>query len=145
LMALDHTRDFFGVPGLNPVNLAQTTVPLFLTRWVTHICAPVFFLLMGTSAFLSLGRRTPRQLSWLLLTRGLWLLGLELTVVRCFAFQFNVDYHVTMLVVLWALGWALIALSALVYLPPTVVVIIGVVMIATHNLFDGVTAQSLGA
>ncbi len=145
LMALDHTRDFFGVPGLNPVNLAQTTPALFFTRWITHICAPVFFLLMGTSAFLSLRRRTPKALSWLLLTRGLWLILLELTVVRCLAFQFNVDYHVTMLVVLWALGWALIALSALVFLPPTVVASIGVVMIATHNLLDPITATSLGS
>ena len=53
LMALDHVRDYFGVPGLNPVNLAQTTVPLFLTRWITHLCAPTFFLLTGTSAFLA--------------------------------------------------------------------------------------------
>ena len=145
LMALDHTRDFFGVPGLNPVNLAQTTPALFFTRWITHICAPVFFLLMGTSAFLSLQRRTAPELSRLLLTRGVWLIVLELTVVRCLAFQFNVDYHVTMLVVLWALGWALIALAALVFLPPTVVAIIGAVMIVTHNLFDPITTASLGA
>jgi uncharacterized membrane protein len=145
LMALDHTRDFFGVPGLNPVNLAQTTPALFFTRWITHICAPVFFLLMGTSAFLSLRTRTPQALSRLLLTRGLWLIVLEVTVVRCLAFQFNFDYHVTMLVVLWALGWALITLAALVFLPPTVVAIVGVVLIVTHNLFDPITAQSLGA
>lgn len=145
LMALDHTRDFFGMPGINPGDLARTTAPLFFTRWVTHFCAPVFFLLMGTGAYLSLGRRSPSQLSRLLVTRGLWLIVLELTVVRCFGFQFNVDYHVTMLVVLWALGWALIALAALVYLPPTVVAIIGVVMMATHNLLDPISARSLGA
>ena len=58
LMALDHVRDFFGVPGVSPTNLAQTTVPLFLTRWITHICAPTFFLLTGTGAFLSLGRKS---------------------------------------------------------------------------------------
>jgi uncharacterized membrane protein len=145
LMALDHTRDFFGVPGLNPGDLARTTVPLFLARWVTHFCAPVFFLLMGTGAYLSLGRRRASQLSRLLVTRGLWLIVLELTVVRCIGFQFNVDYHVTMLVVLWALGWALIVLAVLVFLPPTTVAIIGVVMIATHNLLDPISARSLGA
>ena len=145
LMALDHTRDFFGVPGINPGDLARTTVPLFFTRWVTHFCAPVFFLLMGTGAYLSLGRRTAGELSRLLLTRGLWLILLELTVVRCLGFQFNFDYHVTMLVVLWALGWALIALAALVFLPPTAVAIIGVVLIALHNLCDPITARSLGA
>jgi uncharacterized membrane protein len=62
VMALDHTRDFFGIPGINPGDLARTTVPLFFTRWITHLCAPVFFLLTGTGAYLSLGRRPQRQL-----------------------------------------------------------------------------------
>ena len=61
LMALDHVRDYFGAPGLNPTDLAQTTVPLFLTRWITHLCAPTFFLLAGTGAFLA--RRPPLQAS----------------------------------------------------------------------------------
>ena len=82
LMALDHVRDFFGVPGLSPTNLAQTTAPLFFTRWITHLCAPTFFLLTGTGAFLALGRRTIPQLSRFLLTRGLWLVLLEVTVIR---------------------------------------------------------------
>src|SRR4029453_17847281 len=95
LMALDHVRDFFGIPGVSPTNLAQTTVPLFLTRWITHICAPTFFLLAGTGAFLSLGPKSIPELSRFLLLRGLWLIVLELTVIRCFGFQFNLDYHVT--------------------------------------------------
>src|SRR5215218_608762 len=78
LMALDHTRDFFGIPGISPTNLAQTTAPLFFTRWVTHICAPTFFLLTGTGAYLALGRRSLPQLSRFLLTRGVWLIVLEL-------------------------------------------------------------------
>src|SRR5205814_10470590 len=82
LMALDHVRDYFGVPGLNPVNLAQTTVPLFLTRWITHLCAPTFFLLTGTSAFLARGRRSTAELSRFLFVRGVWLIVLELTVIR---------------------------------------------------------------
>jgi uncharacterized membrane protein len=138
LMALDHVRDFFGVPGLSPTNLAQTTAPLFLTRWITHLCAPAFFLLAGTGAFLALGRRTVPQLSWFLLTRGLWLIVLEVTVIRCLGFQFNFDYQVTMLVVIWALGWAMIALAALCWLPLWVVLAFGVAMIAGHNLLDGV-------
>ena len=60
LMALDHTRDFFGIPGQNPTDLATTTPALFLTRWITHFCAPVFFLLAGTGAYLSLRRKTQR-------------------------------------------------------------------------------------
>ena len=138
LMALDHVRDFFGVPGVRPTNLAQTTAPLFFTRWITHLCAPTFFLLTGTGAFLALGRRTIPQLSRFLLTRGLWLVLLEVTVIRCLGFQFNVDYQVTMLVVIWALGWAMIALAALCWLPLPAILAVGVAMIAGHNLFDGV-------
>lgn len=69
-MALDHVRDYFGVPGLNPVNLAQTTVPLFLTRWITYLCAPTFVLLTGTGACLARGRRSTAELSRFLLLRG---------------------------------------------------------------------------
>ena len=138
LMALDHVRDFFGVPGVSPTNLAQTTAPLFFTRWITHLCAPTFFLLTGTGAFLALGRRTIPQLSRFLLTRGLWLVLLEVTVIRCLGFQFNADYQVTMLVVIWALGWAMIALAALCWLPLPAILAFGVAMIAGHNLFDGV-------
>lgn len=142
LMALDHVRDFFGMPGISPTNLAQTTVPLFFTRWITHICAPVFFLLTGTGAFLSLRNKTTAQLSRFLLTRGLWLILLEVTVIRCLGFQFNFDYQVTLLVVIWALGWAMIALAGLVWLPAWLVTAIGVVMIAGHNLLDGVRSAS---
>ncbi|HEY2027530.1 MAG TPA: heparan-alpha-glucosaminide N-acetyltransferase domain-containing protein, partial [Gemmatimonadaceae bacterium] len=142
IMALDHTRDFFGIAGQNPTDLAHASPALFLTRWITHFCAPVFFLLMGTSAYLSGRRRSAGDLSRFLLTRGAWLIVLELVVVRCLAYQFNVDYRVTMLVVLWALGWALIALSALVRLPVSVVTAIGVVMIAGHNLFDSVQSAN---
>jgi uncharacterized membrane protein len=144
LMALDHTRDYFGVTAISPTSLAQTTVPLFFTRWITHICAPVFFLLTGTSAALTLDRRTVPELSRLLVTRGLWLIALELTAVRCFGYQFNVDYRVTLLVVLWALGWSMVALSALVRLPTSAVAAIGVTMIATHNLLDSIRPASFG-
>ncbi len=142
LMALDHVRDFFGVPGVSPTNLAQTTVPLFLTRWITHICAPTFFLLTGTGAFLSLGRKSIPELSRFLFVRGVWLIVLELTVIRCFGFQFNFDYQVTMLVVIWALGWAMIVLAALVWLPASVILTFGVVMIAGHNLLDGIRSAN---
>jgi uncharacterized membrane protein len=142
IMALDHTRDFFGMPGQNPTDLANATAGLFLTRWVTFFCAPVFFLLTGTGAYLSLRRRSPGELSRFLFTRGLWLIFLELVLVRCFAYQFNVDYRVTMLLVLWALGWAMITLSALVRLPASVVTTLGVLMIVGHNLLDSVQSVS---
>jgi uncharacterized membrane protein len=142
LMALDHTRDFFGMPGQSPVNLTNTTAPLFLTRWVTYFCAPVFFMLMGTGAYLAGRRRSRGKLSWFLLTRGLWLILLELVLARCFVYQFNIDYRVTMLVVLWALGWALITLSVLVHLPGLVITTFGVLLIVGHNLFDSVSSTN---
>jgi len=142
IMALDHVRDFFGNSGLNPTDPATTTIPLFFTRWITHFCAPVFFLLTGTGAYLSLRKKSKRELSWFLFTRGLWLIFLELVVVRCFGWQFNFDYRLLLLVVLWALGWAMITLSVLVYLPAWAVATFGVVMIATHNLFDSVESNN---
>lgn len=142
LMALDHVRDFFGMPGVNPTDLAQTTIPLFFTRWITHFCAPVFFLLTGTGAYLSLRKKPKYELSRFLFTRGLWLIFLELVVVRCFGWAFNFNYHFTLLQVLWTLGWAMIVLSALVYLPASVVTTFGVVMILSHNLFDSVQSSN---
>jgi uncharacterized membrane protein len=141
IMALDHTRDYFGMPGANPTNLASTDPALFFTRWITHFCAPTFFLLTGTGAYLSLNKQTPRQLSRFLFTRGLWLIFLEIVVLR-FMMQFNVDYRVTMLTVLWALGWAMITLSALVFLRPQFVAAIGLALIVVHNAFDGVRSAN---
>jgi uncharacterized membrane protein len=144
LMALDHVRDFFGRSDISPTDLSQASAPLFFTRWITNICAPVFFLLMGTGAWLSLRKKSKGELSRFLFVRGLWLIFLEVVVVRCFGMQFNFDYHLTMLIVLWALGWAMIVLSALVYLPEFFVAAFGVAMIASHNLLDGVRVESFG-
>jgi uncharacterized membrane protein len=145
LMALYHVRDFFGGTGVSPTNLATTTVPLFFTRWITHICAPVFFLLTGTGAYLIMRRRSAAGLSRFLLTRGLWLLVLDAVIVRSFAMQFNLDFHVTVLNVLWALGWSMIVLAALVRLKPSVVLTFGLVVIAAHNLLDPIPAARFGA
>jgi uncharacterized membrane protein len=144
LMALDHTRDFFGDASASPTNLATTTAALFFTRWVTHFCAPTFFLLTGTGTYLSRRRRSVGDLSRFLLTRGLWLIVLEVTVIR-FLWQFNLDYRLTLLNVIWALGCAMIVLGLLVHLPTRVIGAIGLVLIATHDLFDGVRANTFGA
>ena len=136
LMALDHTRDFIGNVAASPTNLATTTTALFITRWITHFCAPTFSLLTGVGAFLMLRTKTKREVSWFLLTRGLWLIVLELTVMRFF-WQFNVDYHLTFVTVLWALGWSMIVLSALIFLPMPAIATISIAMIALHNLTDG--------
>ena len=137
LMALDHVRDFFGSRA-DPTNVATTTAALFYTRWITHVCAPTFFLLTGTGAALSLGRKSRAELSRFLLTRGVWLIVLELTVVRCLGLQFNFDYRTTILEVIWALGWAMIALACFVWLPRTAIAVVSLALIVGHNVFDGV-------
>jgi uncharacterized membrane protein len=144
IMALDHAHDFFGSLTVNPTNTATTTAALFFTRWITHFCAPVFFLLTGTSASLTLKRMSKSALSRFLVTRGLWLIFLEIVVMR-FALQFNLDYHGTFLTVLWALGWAMIALAALIWLPAWAIAAFGVVLIAGHNALDGIDASRFGA
>lgn len=144
LMALDHVRDYFGDLAANPTNLATTTIPLFFTRWITHFCAPVFFLLTGVGASLALARRGHRGLSHFLVSRGLWLIFLEFTVVR-FLWQFNIDYQVTILTVFWALGWSMIALAGLVHLPVWLTTALGVAMIAGHNLLDPIPASAFGS
>jgi len=141
LMALDHTRDFFGSRA-DPTNVATTTAALFFTRWITHVCAPTFFLLTGTGAALSLGRKTTAELSRFLVTRGLWLIFLELVVVRCLGLQFNFDYRTTILEVIWALGWAMIALAGFVWLPRKAIAAVGLAMILGHNLLDGVRSAN---
>lgn len=144
IMALDHSHDFFGNFAANPTDLATTTVGLFFTRWITHICAPTFFLLTGTGAFLTLGRMSKGALARYLVSRGLWLIFLELVVMR-FALQFNLDYQVTIVTVLWALGWAMIVLAALIWLPLWAIGAFGAVLVVGHDALDGVQAASFGA
>jgi uncharacterized membrane protein len=137
VMALDHVRDFFGDPSARPTDLATASTALFFTRWITHICAPVFFLLTGTGAYLTRARMPRTALSRFLLTRGLWLIFLELIVMR-FALQFNVDYQVTVITVLWALGWSMIVLAGLVWLPLWAIALFGFLLIAGHNALDAI-------
>lgn len=144
IMALDHTRDYFGGASVNPTDLATTTTALFFTRWITHICAPTFFLLSGMGAWLMGRRRTRADLAVFLFTRGLWLLFLECVLFR-FIMQFNFDYHVTILTILWSLGWSMVALAGLVFAPPQVAAVLGVAMIVVHNAFDGIRPHAFGA
>jgi uncharacterized membrane protein len=139
IMALDHTRDYFTNIPYDPADLTRTSVALFLTRWITHFCAPTFVFLAGVGAGLSgAGGRSLRSLSRFLWTRGLWLIVAELTVVR-FAWAFNFAYTTQVWVqVIWALGWSMIVLAALVHLPRWAVATFGIVMIAGHNLLDGI-------
>jgi len=128
LMAIDHVRVFAGVPP------AGATLGIFFTRWITHFCAPAFLFLAGTSAYFY-GQRH-KDLSRFLLTRGAWLVFLELTFLRL-AWTFNFDFaHYEMAGVIWVIGWCMIMMAALAKLPFRIVGIVGVVIIAGHNLMD---------
>ena len=139
IMALDHTREFFhaGAMTFSPEDLSKTTPVLFFTRWVTHICAPVFMFTAGAAAFLWLQRgHTKAQLSSFLWKRGIWLMLLEFTAFR-FAVHFSLTTGPWLLSVLWALGLSMIVLAALVHLPLRVLTVVSVATIALHNFADG--------
>ena len=149
LMALDHVRDFFHSNAMvqSPTNMATTTPAIFLTRWITHFCAPAFLFIAGASAFLWMtkGGHTKRQLSRFLLTRGLWLVLVEVVVMRI-AFDFSVSPQFpVLLITLWALGGSMIALAALIHLPVRFLAGLSAAAILLHNLADGVQAASFGS
>lgn len=144
IMALDHVRDYFSQSHFDPTDLTQTTVALFATRWITHYCAPIFILLAGMSAWMAGRRRTRAELSRLLLTRGLWLILLEVTVVA-FGWYFNFRFeHGAPLQVIWAIGVSMIVLAGLVWLPREAIAPIAIALIAGHNLLDPLDAQFAG-
>lgn len=143
LMVLDHVRDYLMSGRVDPTNLAMTTPALFFTRWITHVCAPTFIFLAGASAFLAGNRgKTRGQLSRFLVKRGLWLILLEQTWVN-FCLTFTVP-HVILALILWAIGWSMIALAGLIYLPRAVLGVFAVGLIAFHNLLDGVRVANPG-
>jgi uncharacterized membrane protein len=142
LMALDHTRDFFGASGANPRDIADPAV--FLTRWVTHFCAPTFIFLAGASAYLyGRHKRSAGPLSRFLLTRGLWLVFIEFTLVR-FGWNLNFDLKLFFAGVIWVIGASMIVLAGLVRLPERAIAAIALIMIAGHNLLDGIRAEHFG-
>src|SRR5260370_37440313 len=128
VMALAHVRDFFSERLLmDPTDLNTTTVGIFLTRWITHFCAPTFIFLAGTSAFLSGTRgKSKPALSWFLLTRGLWLAFFEVVINRMM-WMFNYDRQHHGAGVFWAIGWSLVVLSVLLYFPAWVFTVCGAV------------------
>lgn len=145
IMALDHVRDYVSVVRFDALDLNQTNMALFFTRWITHFCAPVFIFLAGTSAgFQRHAGKQGKALSMFLLTRGLWLIFLELTVVKLgwmFDLRLVVGYH--FLQVIWVIGLAMVALAGLVWLPLRAIAAIGIVMIVGHNLLAPIDAAVL--
>lgn len=143
LMALDHARDYFDDPGVDPMDLRSTNPALYLTRWVTHFCAPTFVFLAGTSAFLfGAGGRSKAELSRFLLSRGLWLVVLEFTLVK-FAWVHSFGFFLWFQQVIAAIGSGMMLLAGLVWLPRGALVAVGVAIVCGHNLLDG-TEEGLG-
>ncbi|MFN0156727.1 MAG: DUF1624 domain-containing protein [Bacteroidota bacterium] len=144
IMALDHVRDFFTNVRFYPLDLTQTWPALYMTRWITHFCAPTFVFLAGTGAFLAGTRgKSKPELAKFLLTRGIWLIIVEHTIVR-FGWVFNFDYSFMVGQVIWAIGWSMVCLAGLVFLPVGVITAVGIAIVALHNALDGLQPEQFG-
>jgi uncharacterized membrane protein len=137
IMALDHTRDFFHKTAWSddPLNLETTTPILYFTRWVTHLCAPIFVFLAGMGAYFQSQRKTKKELSLFLIKRGLWLLLVEIIIMN-FAFSFDVHYSLIALQTIWSIGISMIILGLMVRLPFNVTLITGTIIVLGHNILD---------
>jgi len=137
LMALDHTRDYFGDHSIDALDLAHTNFTLFLARWLTHFCAPTFVCLAGMSIALAAhGRPIDRSFLVGLVTRGLWLVVLEQTILRCFGWYFNFDYHYMNAGILWGTGWAMVflALVLAIRMPSIAIFLLGLALMIGHPI-----------
>lgn len=136
IMVLDHTRDLLHVEALarDPTDLATTSVPLFLTRWVTHLCAPSFVFLAGVSVYLSShSAHNPASNARFLVSRGLWLILLEFTVVN-FGLWFDIHFHLFLFQVIGAIGFGLVVLGLCSRMAPSTLGLIGAIIVAAHQL-----------
>lgn len=143
LMCLDHTRTFFHYSAyhFNPTNVSLSSLPVFLTRWITHFCEPIFCITAGLSAFYLRQRMDVPTLSNFLIKRGIWLIVADLTLIN-FGWHFDPRFQTLLLGVFWMLGWSMIILSALIYLPRKALLILCVSIIAGHQLLDQITSSS---
>jgi len=135
IMPLDHTRDFFHLPAAtsDPLNPDTTSLAIYLTRWITHFCAPTFVLLSGVSAYLSSRNKTPGEAGAFLIKRGLWLVFIEIAVVTL-GITFDPQYHFLVLQVIWAIGTSMIILGLLRRLPYNLLLIIGLLLFFGHDI-----------
>jgi uncharacterized membrane protein len=145
IMALDHVRHFFHKQAYfyEPTNLDHTSLSLFFTRWVTHFCAPVFVFLAGISAYLYGVKKTKKEVSQYLFSRGLWLVVVELFIIGL-GQTFNPTYPYFNLQVIWAIGISMMVLSAMIYLNREVMLFIALLLIVGHNLLDHVHVEGTG-
>lgn len=149
LMAIDHIRDYLARSAQEflPTDLTRTTPAIFLTRWITHFCAPVFILTAGLGAYfwMTRGHHSKAELSRLLVTRGIWLILLEVTILRVIFFsQISFTENPVILIILWAIGLSMIALAGMIHLPIRVIAAVSVGIVLLHNLLDGVSAARFG-
>jgi uncharacterized membrane protein len=149
LMAIDHIRDYVAQSAQQflPTDLTRTTPAIFLTRWITHFCAPVFMLTAGLGAYLWMtrGHHSKPELSRLLISRGIWLIVLEITILRLILLsQISFTANPVLLIILWAIGISMIALAGLIYLPMRVIAAVSIAIIALHNLLDPVSPDRFG-
>jgi uncharacterized membrane protein len=141
LMAIDHTRDYFSNVAIDPADPIHSWPALFFTRWITHLCAPGFILLAGTSVYLQRQRKSAAMLTRTLIIRGLWLIALEITVV---SFGWSFGFGMPIFQVIWVIGVSMILLAGLQWLPLPAVGAFGVIVIFGHDLLDRVHAENLG-
>lgn len=139
IMALDHVRDYFHADAFlfEPTDPTMSNLPLFFTRFITHFCAPVFIFLAGTSAFFVGRRKSSAELSKWLVKRGLWLILLEVTVLKFF-WAFTLNYSVVIFQVIWVIGACMILLAALLHLPKKLGIGLGVLIVVGHNALDSI-------
>jgi uncharacterized membrane protein len=148
IMALDHVRDFLhsGAQHFDPADVTRTTPVLFFTRWITHFCAPTFMFLAGAGAYLQFRRgKSKPALARFLISRGLWLVVLELTWVLCLGWKMNFAYDQIFFWVIWALGITMIALAGLIFVSWRLLLAVSLAVIALHNALDAITPAQLGA
>ena len=139
IMALDHVRDYFHYSAFffDATDPEQTTWPIFITRFITHFCAPAFSFLAGTSAFMIGKRKLPAELSSFLFKRGLWLVFVEIIIIN-FGWKFDINFTHIGLQTIWSLGISMIVLAGLIYLPKKIILAISIVIIFGHNLLDNI-------
>lgn len=137
IMVLDHVRDYIHIDAniADPLNVATTTPVLYFTRWITHFCAPVFVFLSGVSIYLQSLRKTKKELSLFLLKRGAWLILVEFFIISL-AWTFNPYYNIIPLQVIWAIGISMVILGLMIHLPFKIILVLGVLIVAGHNLLD---------
>jgi len=142
IMAVDHVRDYFHYDAFmySPTDLSRTNAGLFFTRFITHYCAPVFVFLAGTSSYLYGLKRRKSELSFFLLTRGVWLVLIEIFAVGLFR-TFNLAYTFSSLQVIWAIGLSMMALSAIIYMNRALILLTGLLLVVGHNALDAVHVQ----